>query len=130
MPGSKLYSEGSPLSCCADNFYTDPPDPVMNLQVTSRTATTLFITWTVSGSIDRFEITYNYTVKRCSAPQGAPRTDTISDGSMMSYTLNGLNEDSRYTITVKAINIAGTTMVTTSRAQTGISGKNPTASGV
>ena len=113
----------SPLSCCADNFYTDPPGPVSNLQVASRTATSLRITWAVSGTIDRFEVTYSYTVKRCSAPQGPPRTDTISDGSMRSYTLRGLNEDSRYIITVRAINIAGTTMLTTSTTETGTSGK-------
>ena len=115
-----------PLSCCADNFYTDPPGPVNNLQVASHTATSLRITWAVSGTIDRFEVTYNYTVKRCSAPQGAPRTDTISDGTKRSYTLRDLNEDSRYTITVRAINIAGTRMVTTSTAGTGQSGKNRT----
>ena len=112
-----------PLTCCADNFYTDPPGPVNNLQVAPRTATSLRITWAASGTIDQFEVTYSYTVKRCPAPQGAPRTDTISDGSMRSYTLNGLNEDSRYTITVTAINIAGTRMVTTSTAVTGQSGK-------
>ena len=83
-----------------------------NLQVTTPTATTLTITWTVSGSIDRFEVTYSYTVNRCSAPQGAPRTDTISDGSMRSHTLRDLNEDSSYTITVRAINTAGSTMET------------------
>ena len=83
-----------------------------NLQVTTPTATTLTITWTVSGFIDRFEVTYSYTVNRCSAPQGAPRTDTISDGSMRSHTLRDLNEDSSYTITVRAINDEGSTMAT------------------
>ena len=84
---------------------------VSNILSTAPTATTLPITWTVSGSIDRFEVTYSYTVNRCSAPQGAPRTDTISDGSTRS-TLRDLNEDSRYTITVRAISTAGSTMET------------------
>ena len=99
-----------------------------NLQVTSRTATSLTITWTVSGFIDQFEVTYSYTVKECSAPESAPHTDNISrsDISMMSHTLRDLNEDSRYTITVRAINIAGTTMLTTSMAETGKSGKKLT----
>ena len=101
-----------PLSCCADNFYTDPPGPVNNLQVTSHSATSLRIIWAVSGTIDRFEVTYSYTVKKCPAPQGEPRTDTVFDGTMRSHTLRGLNEDSSYTITVRAINIAGTSMVT------------------
>ena len=86
---------------------------VLNLQVTTRTATNLTITWTVSGSIDRFEVTYNYTVNRCSAPPGAPRTDTISDGSTSrAYTLVDLNEDSNYIIVVQAINTAGSTNAT------------------
>ena len=88
------------------------PGPVNNLRVTTPTATTLPLTWTVSGFPDRFEVTYSYTVKRCSAPQGAPRTDTISDGSVRSHTLRNLNEDSSYTITVRAINTAGSTMAT------------------
>ena len=82
-----------------------------NLRVTTPTATSLTITWTVSGSIDQFEVTYTYIVNRCSTP-GASRTDTISDGSMRSYTLRGLNEDSNYTITVRAINAAESTMAT------------------
>ena len=81
-----------------------------NLQFATPTATTLTITWTVSGAIDRFEVTCSYTVNRCSAPQGSPCTDRISEGSMRSHTLRDLNEDSRYTITVRAINTAGSTM--------------------
>ena len=84
-----------------------------NLQFATPTATTLPITWTVvSGAIDRFEVTYSYTVNRCSAPQGAPLIDTISDGSMRSHTLRDLNEDSRYTITVRANNALGSTTAT------------------
>ena len=81
-----------------------------NLHVTTPTATTLNIFWNVSGDIDRFEVAYSYTVNRCSAPQVAPLTDTISDGSMRSYILRDLNEDSNYTITVIAINYAGSTL--------------------
>ena len=95
---------------------------VSNLRVSTPTATTLTITWTVFGSIDRFEVTYSYTVNRCSAPQGAPRTDTISDVSMRSHTLTGLNEDSSYTITVRAINAAELT-TSTITASTLTSGK-------
>ena len=89
--------------------------PSLNdLQVTTPTATTLPITWTVSGTIDQFEVTYSYTVNRCSAPPGEPMTDTVSDGSMRAHTLSGLNEDSNYTITVRAINTAGSTTATIS----------------
>ena len=92
------------------------PGPVTGLQVTTRTDTTLHIIWTVSADIhiDRFEVTYNYTVNRCSAPPGAQRTDTITAGSTRSHTLTGLNEDSNYSITVRAINNEGSTMATVS----------------
>ena len=82
---------------------------VSNLLVTTPTATTLTVTWTVTGFIDQFEVAYSYTVNRCSAT-GGPFTVTIPDGSMRSHTLRDLNEDSRYTITVRAINTAGSTM--------------------
>ena len=88
------------------------PGPVINLRVTTRAATILTITWAMSGDIDRFEVTYSYTVNRCSAPQGATQTDMISDSSMRSHTLRDLNEDSSYTITVRAINDEGSTMAT------------------
>ena len=92
------------------------PGPVTGLQVTTRTDTTLHITWTVSTDIhiDRFEVTYSYTVNRCSAPPGAQRTDTITAGSTRSHTLTVLNEDSSYSITVRAINNEGSTMDTVS----------------
>ena len=90
------------------------PGPVTGLQVTTRTDTTLHITWTVSPDIhiDRFEVTYSYTVNRCSAPTGAQRTDNITAGSTRSHTLTGLNEDSSYSITVRAISNEGSRMAT------------------
>jgi predicted phage tail protein len=82
-----------------------------NLQVTTPTATTLTVTWTASADIEQFEVTYSYTVNRCS-DTGGPVTANITNGSMRSYTLNNLNEDSRYTITVRAINTVGSTRAT------------------
>ena len=67
-------------------------------------------------------VTYSYTIRRCSAPPGASRTDSISDGTMRSYILSGLNEDSDYTITVRAINDVGSSMNTTTAATTDTSG--------
>jgi hypothetical protein len=89
------------------DFHLAPPGPVSNLRVTTRSATTITISWTASGVI---EITYSYTVNRCSAPPGVPLSDTISAGFATSHTLGNLNEDSSYTITVTAINSAGSTM--------------------
>ena len=95
-----------------------PPDPVSNLQITTPTATIMELTWEVS---DRFNVTYNYTVNGC-LETGGPFSVNISDGSIRSHTLDDLNEDSSYTITVGAINTAGSKMATTT-ADTLISGE-------
>jgi ferredoxin-NADP reductase len=42
---------------------------------------------------------------------------------MRSYTLSGLNEDSSYTITVRAINTAGSSMVTSVMGDTSTAGE-------
>ena len=98
------------------------PDPVSGLTVTAHTATSITITWTVSSTtvipITGFMVTYNYTVRGCSAPPGASRTDSISDDIRRSHALSGLNEDSDYTITVRAINDVGSSIDTTTRGTT------------
>jgi hypothetical protein len=78
-------------------------------RVASPAATSLHITWTVSGFIDRFEVTHRYTINRC-LDAGGPVTVNINDGLMRAYTLDNLNEDSRYNITVRAINTEGSRM--------------------
>ena len=88
-----------------------PPRPVGNLQVIAPTATTLTITWTMSGFADRFEVTYNYITNRC-YKTGGPITHSIPDSSTRSHTLTNLNEDSSYNITVRAINAGGSAMTT------------------
>ena len=98
------------------------PGEVTNLQMTSSTATTIHITWAVSGYVNYFEVIYNFTVKRCSAPPGEQHTGNIFNGSARSYNLTGLNEDSNYSITVRAINNEGSTNATVS-ANTLTSGK-------
>ena len=83
------------------------PGPVSNLEATAPDARTMNLTWDATGFIDRFEIAYNYTINGCSEI-GDHLGDT-SNGSVRSYTLIDLSEDSRYTITVTAINTAGST---------------------
>jgi hypothetical protein len=94
-------------------FYSVLPGPVSNVQVISHNDTTMTITWTASGDINRFEIIYNYTVNKCS-DTGVPVVVDISDVSVRSHTLRGFNEDSNYTITISAINTGGSTMATAS----------------
>ncbi len=83
------------------------PDAPSNLTVTMVTATSITITWTQSSDIfiDRYEVSYMYTIRRCSASPGQGM-NTLS-GSARSYNLMSLNEDSTYTINVTAINDEG-----------------------
>ena len=84
------------------------PDVPSALTVTMVTATSITITWTQSSDIfvDRYEVSYMYTIRSCSASPGQGM-NSISDSSARSYTLMSLNEDSTYTITVRAINDVG-----------------------
>ena len=80
-----------------------------NLVATTSTARTISIAWEVTAAIfiERFEVSYSYTVNNCTA---SPKSDTCNvTNSMTSHTLSGLNEDSEYTITVRAINSEGST---------------------
>ncbi len=78
-----------------------------DLTITMVTATSITISWTQSSDIfiDRYEVSYMYTIRRCSASPGQGM-NTLS-GSARSYNLMSLNEDSTYTITVTAINDGG-----------------------
>ena len=58
------------------------------------------------------EIVYGYVIKRCSAPIGLPRKEVIANNTVTSHTLRNLNEDSSYTIIVRAINTVGYTVDT------------------
>jgi len=67
--------------------------------VSGITATTISLSWSVpSGSVvDSYEVVWERS-----------GSATITDGST-SYTISGLEEDSSYTITVTATNVAGST---------------------
>ncbi len=84
------------------------PEEPSALTVTMVTATSITITWTQSSDIfiNRYEVSYMCTIRRCSATPGQSM-NTHSDGSARSYNLMSLNEDSTYTITVTAINDEG-----------------------
>ena len=52
-----------------------------------QTATSITITWTetTTTNIDRYEVTYSYTVRRCSAPAGTNMTDTVTKYFKVTY---------------------------------------------
>ena len=87
---------------------------MVDLVAHSPTATTISLTWDVTGDIliERFEASYSYTVNTCTAPAVSGMV-TINNGDTRAQTLRGLNEDSQYTITVTAVNSEGSTENTT-----------------
>ncbi len=91
------------------------------LTVTMVTATSITITWTQSSDIfiDRYEVSYMYTIRRCLASQGQGM-NTLSS-SVRSYNPMSLNEDSTYSINVTAINDKGSrsSMITDNTSTSG-----------
>ena len=87
---------------------------MVDLVAHSPTATTISLTWNVTGDIliERFKVSYSYTVNTCTAPAGSDIAP-INNGDTRAQTLSGLNEDSQYTITVTAVNSEGSTENTT-----------------
>ena len=112
------------VKCHQDTNFTSTlalPGAVTSLEVTTAMATTIAISWTGSEDATSFEVIYSYTVKRC-METGMSLTSTIPGGSTRSHTLTGLEEDSSYTITVRAINTVGMKLATIT-ADTSTAGK-------
>ena len=95
------------------------------LGATASSSTTITINWTTSPDIftNQFEITHSYTVRGCTAPPGSEVTVTIDDGTTRTHTLDNLNEDSTYNITVRAVNDMGQSAPVTTMANTDTSSK-------
>ena len=74
--------------------------------VESTIATTISLSWTSAGSVvDSYEVMWERGTSGECSDEDEGRA-TITDGST-SYTITGLEEDSRYIITVNATNDAG-----------------------
>ena len=76
------------------------------------TATTITISWASAGSEDvSYEVMWErYTSLKCTGFSHMEST-TITDGSIGSYDITGLEEDRTYSITVTASNSAGSSEV-------------------
>ena len=90
--------------------------------VNSTTATTISLSWTSAGSVvDSYEVTWERnTSGEC--PDENNGSTTITDGST-SYTITGLEEDSSYTIAVKATNAVGSAVSDPITGMTGEAGE-------
>ena len=77
------------------------------LAVASTTATNIFLSWTSAGSVvDSYEVMWQRdTSGEC--PDDEDTNSTSLSGSSTSYTIQDLEEDSNYIITVSASNEIG-----------------------
>ena len=85
-------------------------------------ATSISLTWDQTEgaeAVDRYEISYSYVVGECvsdgSEPTNRPVTVTMIDGSQRSYNImdsyaTPVEEDSQYTISIKAINLVNSSV--------------------
>ena len=90
-------------TCYSDYNYIDPP---VLMDTTTSGPTTIAISWTQSVNVDRYTVSYTYTIRRCgSGPVSG--SEEISDGNARSFTLTNLEEDSDYTFTLTAISTDG-----------------------
>ena len=92
----------------------------LTVSVSSTTATTISLSWSVpDGLVVREVVWEKDTSEEC--PDKDEGSAAITDGST-SYTIRGLEEGSRYTITVTATNTAGNVFGSTIRRRTSESG--------
>ena len=107
-------------------LYSDPPPGQPSVTVSSKTSTTISLSWSVpSGSVvDSYEVVWERdTSGEC--PDEDEGSATITDGST-SYTIILLEEDSSYTITVNATNAAGSAASDPVTGMTGEAGEGLT----
>jgi hypothetical protein len=78
--------------------------------------TSILLTWEQpEGSVDRYILDYEFSINECSGSEGTfpPVRTTIEDGSLRMYTIENstgtpMEEDSLYSITLRAINAVDT----------------------
>ena len=87
--------------------YIDTP----NLMDATSGSTTITLSWTQSATVDRYTVSYTYTIRRCGSGP-ASGSEEISDGNARNFTLTDLEEDSDYTITLTAISADGQLQIT------------------
>ena len=95
------------------HVYSCPVPGQPTLNAGSTTATGISISWSVpSGSVvTSFLVQWQRNTAVGSCPDEDQDSTTIMDGSMTTYNITGLEEDSEYSVTVTASNTVGSSAV-------------------
>ncbi len=90
-----------------------PSPPLISTTQTTSTFITLTWTQTTGDVVDSYTISYSFMVIGCGGVSGSAGNDIIMgiDGATRMYTLSGVEEYTEFTITLTAVNGAGSTSV-------------------
>ncbi len=98
---------------CGCDTVVIPSSPLISTLQTSSTSITITWTQTTGDVVDSYTISYSFMVIGCGGVSGSTGTNNIMgiDGSTRMYTLSGVEEYTEFTITLTAVNGAGSTSV-------------------
>ena len=109
-----------------NNLVPAPPSVPTLISTTPLTTIISFI-WTQlpSDVVDSYNISHTRTTDQCVGTPEFTSSGSVSgiNGSMRSYSLTGLEEDSEYDITIEAVNGAGRASSTILTTRTSASGR-------
>ena len=98
-----------------------PPSSPAMLSTTSQ-STSINLIWSQSPGdvVDSYQISYSFAIRGCGTPVNRVAS---APGSSREYTLTGLEENSYFTISITAMNGAGSSPPATTTASTAIAGR-------
>ena len=105
-----------------DIYCSGPPSsPIV---ATSPQSTSITLTWSQSPGdvMDSYQISYSFTIRGCGVEVGGDNVSTVN-GSSREYTLTRLEENSDFTISITAMNGAGSSPPANTTARTLTNGK-------
>ncbi len=98
---------------CGCDIVVIPSSPLISTLQTSSTSITITWTQTTRDVVDSYTISYSFMVIGCDGVSGSTGINDIMgiNGSTRMYILSGLEEFTEFTITLTAVNGAGSTSV-------------------
>ena len=86
--------------------------------------TSINLTWVqpTGDMVESYIISYNFSINGCPGEDGADMIP-LSDGTARQYTISGVEEDARYTISITAMNEAGSNNSASIMTTTPIAGR-------
>ena len=105
------------------NIHHVVPPPSPTDLTASSMATSIDLTWVqpTGDMVESYLISYTFSINGCPGEDDT-RMIPLSDGTTRQYTISGVEEDARYTISITAMNGAGSNHPATIMTTTPIAG--------